>query len=141
MSKNGLFGHFNLLFGPFFRGVQNGIFRTLKCTFGVSGFRGSVAGRGVYNPRRFLNSDFPQERKDGKNLNSQTWPGSPRRPSSRHPRPSKGSAVSQDHFSPQPPSLPILLPEPGSERTGLTKEVKLLEIAVGAMFAPTAGSP
>ena len=26
--------------------------------------------------------------KDGKNLNSQTWPGTPRRPSSRHPRPS-----------------------------------------------------
>ena len=31
------------LFGPL-------IFRTLKCTFGVSGFRGSVAGRGVCNP-------------------------------------------------------------------------------------------
>ena len=27
-------------------GVQNGIFRTLKCTFGVSGFRGSVEGPG-----------------------------------------------------------------------------------------------
>ena len=28
------------------------------------------------------------EGKDGKNRNSQTWPGTPRRPSSRHPRPS-----------------------------------------------------
>ena len=27
------------------------------------------------------------EGKDGKNLNSQTWPGSPRRPSPRHLRP------------------------------------------------------
>ena len=27
------------------------------------------------------------EGKDGKNLNSQTWPGTPRRPSPRHPRP------------------------------------------------------
>ena len=27
------------------------------------------------------------EGKDGKNLSSQTWPGSPRRPSPRHPRP------------------------------------------------------
>ena len=27
-----------------FRGVQNGIFRTLKCTLGVLGFRGSVGG-------------------------------------------------------------------------------------------------
>ena len=27
-----------------------GIFRTFKCTFGVSGFRGSVAGRGDCNP-------------------------------------------------------------------------------------------
>ena len=35
--------------GPSFRGVQNGLFRTLKCTCGVSGFRGSVAGRGVCN--------------------------------------------------------------------------------------------
>ena len=36
--------------GHFGGGVQNGIFRTLKCTFGVSGFRGSVAGRGVCKP-------------------------------------------------------------------------------------------
>ena len=28
------------------------------------------------------------ERKDVKNLNSQTWPGTPRRPPPRHPRPS-----------------------------------------------------
>ena len=27
--------------------------------------------------------------KDSKNMNSQTWPGTPRRPSSRHPRPSE----------------------------------------------------
>ena len=30
------------------------------------------------------------EGKDSKNLNSQTWPGTPRRPSPRHPRPSEG---------------------------------------------------
>ena len=48
--KKGLFGPFNSLLGPFFRGVENGIFRTLKCTFGVSGLRGSVAGRGDWNP-------------------------------------------------------------------------------------------
>ena len=47
--KNGLFWHFNWLLGPFFRRVQNGIFQTFKCTFGVSGFRGSVAGQGVRN--------------------------------------------------------------------------------------------
>ena len=33
--KNGFFGHFNWLLEPFCRGVQNGIFRILKCTFGV----------------------------------------------------------------------------------------------------------
>ena len=32
---------------PFVGKSKNGIFRTLKCTFGVSGFRGSVAGQGV----------------------------------------------------------------------------------------------
>ena len=58
MSKKPVFGHFNSqkplffrhfnrLLGPFFRGVQNGIFRTFKCSFGVLGFGGSVAGRGV----------------------------------------------------------------------------------------------
>ena len=35
--------------GPFSGGGPNGIFRTLKCTFGVSGFRGSVAGQDVCN--------------------------------------------------------------------------------------------
>ena len=48
-------------------------------------------------------------------------------------------------FHPQPPSLLILLPEPGWERKVLTKEtwflftkgVKVLETAVGAVFAPT----
>ena len=35
-------------------GVWSSIFRTLKCTFGVSGFRGSVAGRGVCNERAIL---------------------------------------------------------------------------------------
>ena len=47
-------------------------------------------------PRHFLNCDFPlvNEGKDGKNLNSQTWPGTPRRPSSRHPRPPEFSSES-----------------------------------------------
>ena len=40
-------------------------------------------------------------------------------------------------FHPQPPSLLILLREPGSERKVLTKGVKVLETAVGAVFAPT----
>ena len=40
---------FKLTFGAIFPGVQNGIFRTLRCTFGVLGFRGSVAGRGDCN--------------------------------------------------------------------------------------------
>ena len=40
---------FKLTFGAIFPGVQNGIFRTLKCTFGVLGFRGSVVGRGDCN--------------------------------------------------------------------------------------------
>ena len=34
---------------PFWTPRKNGIFRTFKCTFGVSGFRGSVAGQGVCN--------------------------------------------------------------------------------------------
>ena len=37
--------------GPFFGGVQNGTFRTLKCIFGVLGFRGSVGGLGDCNPK------------------------------------------------------------------------------------------
>ena len=35
-----------------------------------------------------LQFSLGDEGKDGKNLNSQTWPGTPRRPSPRHPRPS-----------------------------------------------------
>ena len=50
IPPNGVFGNFNWLLGPFFWGVENGIFRTLKCTFGVSGFRGSVEGPGVCKP-------------------------------------------------------------------------------------------
>ena len=34
------------IFGAIFSGVQNGIFRALKCTFGLSGFRGAVGGPG-----------------------------------------------------------------------------------------------
>ena len=34
-----------------------------------------------------LRFSLGNEGKDGKNLNSQTWPGSPRRPSPRHPQP------------------------------------------------------
>ena len=33
-----------------------------------------------------LRFSLGNEGKDGKNLNSQTWPGTPRRPSPRHPR-------------------------------------------------------
>ena len=49
----------------------------------MSGRRPSGTSRRF--PRHFLNCDFPY----GKNLSSQTWPGSPRRPSPRHPRPPK----------------------------------------------------
>ena len=49
MSQNGLFGHFIWGFGAIFSGGSK--WQTLKCTFGVSGFRGSVAGRGVCNAR------------------------------------------------------------------------------------------
>ena len=41
-----------LTFGAIFPGVQNVISWTLKCTFGVSGFRGSVGGPGDCNSRR-----------------------------------------------------------------------------------------
>ena len=34
-----------------------------------------------------LRFSLGNEGKDGKNLNSQTWPGTPRRPPPRHPRP------------------------------------------------------
>ena len=50
-------------------------------------------------------------------------------------------SLSGSFFHPQPPSLLILLSKPGSERKGnlilLTKGVKALETAVGAIFAPT----
>ena len=51
MPKKGLLDIFVDFWGHFSGGVQNGIFRTLKCAFGVLGFRGSVAGRGVCNSR------------------------------------------------------------------------------------------
>ena len=37
-----------------------------------------------------LRFSLGNEGKDGKNLNSQTWPGTPRRPAPRHPRPPEG---------------------------------------------------
>ena len=40
-----------------------------------------------------LRFSLENEGKDGKNLNSQTWPGTPRRPSSRHPRPPDLQAI------------------------------------------------
>ena len=57
----------------------------------------------------------------------------------------KISQKPEPFFHPQPPSLLILLSELGSERKVLTKEtlvslskgVKVLETAVGAIFAPT----
>ena len=64
MSKKSVFGELKcpktgfldilIDFGVHFSGVQNGIFRTFKCTFGVSGFRGSVAGQGVCKDRGSL---------------------------------------------------------------------------------------
>ena len=50
MAQKGTFLDILIDFWAYFwGGVENGIFRTLKCTFGVSGFRGSVAGQGVCN--------------------------------------------------------------------------------------------
>ena len=48
-----------------------------------------MSGTSSYFPRHLLSCDLPYEmkEKDGKNLSSQTWPGSPRRPSPRHPGP------------------------------------------------------
>ena len=43
IPQNGLFEHLIDFWGHFSGGVQNGIFRTFKCTFGVLGFQGSVA--------------------------------------------------------------------------------------------------
>ena len=40
-----------------------------------------------------LRVSLGNEGKDGKNLNSQTWPGTPRRPSSRHPQPPEKGTV------------------------------------------------
>ena len=64
------FGHFTswtfkLTFGAPFPGVRNGVFRTLKCTLGVSGFRGSVGGPGDCNPElgRTLWSCFLSKRR------------------------------------------------------------------------------
>ena len=41
--------HFKVRKMPFWTPRKNGIFRALKCTFGVSGFQGSVGGLGVCN--------------------------------------------------------------------------------------------
>ena len=49
----------------------------------MSGRRIQVFSQTFFEPR----SSLEYERKEGKNLNSQTWPGTPRRPSPRHPRP------------------------------------------------------
>ena len=48
-----------------------------------------VSGTSRRFPRHLLNCVFfvGNEREDCKNLNSQTWPGTHRRPSSRHPWP------------------------------------------------------
>ena len=43
-----------------------------------------------------LRFSLGKEGEDGKNLNSQTWPGTPRRPSPRHPRPSYFRGVPSD---------------------------------------------
>ena len=42
---------------------------------------------GVFPDIFWIANKLGNEGKDGKNLNSQTWPGSPRRPSPRHPQP------------------------------------------------------
>ena len=59
VSQKSIFGEFKcpkagfldilINFGAIFPGGKNGILRTLNSTFGVSGFRGSVAGRGICN--------------------------------------------------------------------------------------------
>ena len=81
MSKKSLFEELNVqkrefldiligFWGHFSGGVQNGIFRTLKCTFGVLGFRGSVGGPGICKSRgknclpavsrQFLTRNYPR---------------------------------------------------------------------------------
>ena len=45
-----------------------------------------------------LRFSLGNEGKDGKNLNSQTWPGTPRRPSPRHPRPPELGVFHLSHF-------------------------------------------
>ena len=47
-----------------------------------------------------LRFSLGNEGKDRKNLNSQTWPGTPRRPSSRHPRPSNSETPTQYSATP-----------------------------------------
>ena len=53
------------------------------------------------------------EGKDSNNLNSQTWPGSPRRPSSRHPLPPDPDLAwkSQTSFSQTSATTRVLSPE------------------------------
>ena len=47
-----------------------------------------VFSQTFFELRFSLGISLGNEGKDVENLNSQTWPGTPRRPSSRHPRPS-----------------------------------------------------
>ena len=51
------------------------------------------------------------EGQDGKNLTSQTWPGTPRRPSPRHPRPPENTSIATD--------FPIFLRWPGDSQREL----------------------
>ena len=51
-----------------------------------------------------LRFSLGNEGEDGERLNSQTWPGTPRRPSSRHPRPPDKSVV--EKFAPEMTRFP-----------------------------------
>ena len=50
-------------------------------------FLRSSGGWGFWRSSEFMQFSLGNEGKDGRNLSSQTWLGSPRRPSPRHPRP------------------------------------------------------
>ena len=54
-----------------------------------------------------LRFSLGNEGKDRKNLNSQTWPGTPRRPSPRHPRPPDCASGDWWDTSPNASSLSI----------------------------------
>ena len=65
----------------------------------MSGRRMSGTSRAFSQTFRELRFALGNQGKDGKNLDSQSWPGTPRRPSPRHPRPPEPrSFYSQESF-------------------------------------------